>query len=819
MVGNVPVFVSAAVPIPSGLPDDPVVHALDFLTRYKEFYRFEDPGEQLYLDRINQEPVTPGPDYPPGELRHLAFSQKHNGIPVFGAQLAVHAADDRLVLATSGRYLPSIPELPPPRLTSADAELIAVDLIDGLNTEVIGQTKLMYWNLGLLGLEPADGSATRLAWRVTVQGFRPSGVGTTWSAFVDAHTGSLLLEFDDLDADSPDLDLDIQTADFTNSERCWDGIGEADDVDWFNEDGATWWYPDPNGDPGDDGLDADHLARFLHNWFHGTPGYHLHSWDDDEEQVEIMVHVADPDTGDPLVQNAWFSPACEHLKFGFDMVVPDIMAHEWTHAVDNYHGQIMNVGMSGAMEESFCDMSGAMVDGDDWLIGEDAAGGAIRDMSDPPAIDNLPDHMDLFRVLPNDDAHDKGGVHVNCGIPNKGFYLLANGGQHHGWQVEGIGRSKAGPLYFQTMAYDTWLVALFPMVRDLTVNRAYMFAHPDQTWPWWPPGVPILGFTDHDVCQVKNAWAAVGVSEHLADADCDGIADEAESDSDGDHSPDWDDNCPHIPNGQSNIDGDDLGDACDPDIDGDLIDNEEDNCPYYPNPDQNPAYCTDWDGDGDMDFWDNCPYDSNRYQEDGDGDGVGDACDDDDDNDLVPDDEDNCPFTANPDQQDNDEDGLGDGVGDACDNCPTIANPNQLDCDGDGVGTACDDVGDFPMPFNSCSPPYFEALNVFVHPGDVVQLGVCDGCPDWLPADFGIRVRVSTPFEGRATIVDDRGYVVDSRVGTEQILGFQPGADFHYRVPDSGGEAFQGVQYFLQMPLSDTGGGYEVQFTIETVLR
>ena len=38
----------------------------------------------------------------------------------------------------------------------------------------------------------------------------------------------------------------------------------------------------------------------------------------------------------------------------------------------------------------------------------------------------------------------------------------------------------------------------------------------------------------------------------------------------------------------------------------------------------------------------------------------------------------------------------GDGVGDDCDNCPDDANSDQLDSDGDGTGDACDtdDDGD-----------------------------------------------------------------------------------------------------------------------------
>ena len=340
---GIPRFVSLQLPLPETLPDDPVVKSLHFLGRYRDFYRLYEPRKQLYLRRIQS-------DRNGG--KHLFFRQKQGDIPVFGSALAVHL-DGNTVTSTNGNYLPRIPWLPKPLIDKRAARNTALQHTSGQSLETVGETRLMYFNGGLIGIQD---SKTRLAWRVNVRGLRPSdGLGVTWMVLVDAHSGDILLKLDDLRTDK---DFDIESANNTTSDTCWNWTS-ADD-NWFDEDGEKIAYPGAASDTYLDGQDAYDYSHENYDFFYN---FRRESWANDGD-LDVMVHVG------TNWRNAAYSHACDHIRFGDSYVVPDIFAHEFTHGLTAYTAELGNTNQTGALGEHYSDVFGYLLDPDDFLVGD-----------------------------------------------------------------------------------------------------------------------------------------------------------------------------------------------------------------------------------------------------------------------------------------------------------------------------------------------------------------------------------------------------------------------------------------------------------------
>ncbi|GAA4897869.1 M4 family metallopeptidase [Actinomycetospora straminea] len=139
-----------------------------------------------------------------------------------------------------------------------------------------------------------------------------------------------------------------------------------------------------------------------------------------------------------------------------------VIAHELTHGVTQFSAGLEYRGQSGALNESFSDVFGVLVEhragyvdaaSASWLVGEGildpSLGGALRNMIAPGTAysgDDQPADMDAYADLPADDdpRNDNGGVHINSGIPNRAFAEAARTLGGRAWET-------VGPIWYEVL--------------------------------------------------------------------------------------------------------------------------------------------------------------------------------------------------------------------------------------------------------------------------------------------------------------------------------------------------------------------------------
>jgi Zn-dependent metalloprotease len=396
--------------------------AYDFIGKRQQTFKMARPQEELNLlfektDNLGR--------------THLRFQQLYKNLTVWGCQTIVHFDKDEAIYLVGGQTIATPNLNTVPTITESEAaESALAEVGNRVDTpDLEAKSELVVY--------PFE-NETKLVRLVTVTS--PTNGSIRWLVFVDAQTGDVIDQFNDIHFDGPDVGegpdvLDVyqtfpiylQSGDYI----MWDVTRNAEIYtfeDYYNGGPVS---TDPDGDKiWDDNTDqkaavsGHYYTGLTVDYFWTTFG--RNSYDGLGSVVIVNVH-------DPVyVNNAYWNGASinfadgdgtNYLPFSGSL---DVVAHEFGHGVTQHTAGLIYRFQSGALNESYSDVFGASVDNDDWLLGEDirlSSPGFIRSMEDP-TLRGHPAHMDDYGWL--DIEVDNGGVHSNSGIPNHAFYWAAS---------------------------------------------------------------------------------------------------------------------------------------------------------------------------------------------------------------------------------------------------------------------------------------------------------------------------------------------------------------------------------------------------------
>ncbi len=243
-------------------------------------------------------------------------------------------------------------------------------------------------------------------------------------------------------------------------------------------------------------VSAHHNGGLAYKYFEDTFG--RNSINGSGGNIISLINVADENGSD--MDNAFWNGAAMFYGNGnqaFTSPLPkslDVAGHEMAHGVVQGTANLEYQGQSGALNESFADIFGAMIDRSNWKIGEDVSNpnifpnGAIRDMSNPHNGGTQlgdpgwqPDHVNEMYT----GSQDNGGVHINSGIPNKAYYLVANA----------IGKYKAEQIFYRALVNYLTASSQFIDCRNAVLQAA----------------ADLHGASSAEQNSVANAFSGVGI--------------------------------------------------------------------------------------------------------------------------------------------------------------------------------------------------------------------------------------------------------------------------------------------------------------------
>ncbi len=456
--------------------------------------------------------VVKSTDVDPSGRFHARVQQTLRGVPVWGGQAIAHLRPDGTLEEVTDELARNVAVSTTPKLTADQAAAAAEATLKCATKCTTGAPKVE------LVVYPSS-VGHRLAYRVELRRGAAASPTAIPVSFVDAQTGAVLSAYDNVQTATGDTNYHGRVT-FTTS-RGSDGIHYLEDTanrhGVFDADpatGAFWMLGSPNDvwsnrSAVDVHYGVGKVLEYLRA-VHGRRGL---------DGANGPWPVQRPE-GTPVLAAfigctagaSWDGANLHYCTRQRPWTTPDIIAHEMGHAVIQYTSGLVYEGESGALNESFADVLGVLflrhLRGDspaNWHVGEQM-GEAIRYLDAP--------HRSTRSLSPSGDpchyrerytlAADNGGVHVNSGIGNFAFYLVAMGGRGHysSAPVAGIGVEQAGKIWFRAFTAYMAPTTNYAGARLATLRAA----------------AALHGYGSAQFNAVDAAWRAVGVEGSLPPA-------------------------------------------------------------------------------------------------------------------------------------------------------------------------------------------------------------------------------------------------------------------------------------------------------------
>ena len=462
----------------------PETAATHFLERYGTLFGIKDPARELAVKH------TKTADR---ERSFVRFQQLHKGVPVIGGELVVQLDAGNGIMSAHGRTSPDAVLDTAPGVSAAEAKETALKAVaerTGADSALLSaaEPELSVYDPGLL--DHREGFSRVLVWRLEVKAADLLPINDF--VLIDAKTGRPVLQFSQID--------------YVKSRTIYD----SNNVKTVALPGTAPVRTEGGGPSGI--TDADLAYDYLGD----TYDFYYSNFGRDSVNGSGLGLIGTvrycPNDATPCpYQNAFWSGTQMVFGQGY-AAADDVVAHELTHAVTQYTSGLFYYMQSGAINESLSDIFGEFVDltngrGTDsaavlWKMGEDLAGGAIRDMKDPPSMSTsfrpYPDRMTSGNYFCGNS--DNGGVHFNSSVSNKAAYLMTDGGTFNGRNVTGLGITKAAKIFYEAQVHLLTSASDFADLYDdliLACNNLTGTA----------------GITAADCQQVQNALDAVEMSQ------------------------------------------------------------------------------------------------------------------------------------------------------------------------------------------------------------------------------------------------------------------------------------------------------------------